>query len=294
MCGLRLMCRPRIEAPEAMPVKKQREKSEGSFQSFIGSSFAGSACDLQGDIHMFDLAGKRALVTGSTQGIGRAVAAALAEAGAQVIVHGSTSLEKCQRAAEQIPGKTETALEDLSEEGCADRLYKQTGDVDILVLNASVQVRKAWDEITPEEFDRQIQTNLKASLFLIQRYAPYMRKKGWGRIVTVGSVQQYKPHKDMAVYAASKCAQMSLVCNLAGQLAAEGITVNNLSPGVIATPRNEDALNDAAYARKIMEGIPMGFAGGAQDCAGAVLLLCSEEGRYITGTDLVEDGGMHL
>lgn len=243
---------------------------------------------------MFDLEGKRALVTGSTQGIGKAAAAMLAKQKATVIVHGSTSLEKCRRAAEEIGGRTEIVMEDLSVEGCADRLYEQTGDVDILVLNASVQVRKAWNEITAEEFDRQIHTNLKASLFLIQRYVPHMRAKGWGRIVTVGSVQQYKPHKDMAVYAASKCAQMSLVCNLAGQLAAEGITINNLSPGVIATPRNEDALNDAAYARKVLAGIPMGFAGSAQDCAGAALLLCSEEGRYITGTDLVVDGGMHL
>lgn len=243
---------------------------------------------------MFDLNGKRALVTGSTQGIGKAVAAALAGQGAEVIIHGSSSLEKCRKAAEEIAGKTKTALENLSQEGCAGRLYEQTGDVDILVLNASVQVRKAWDEITPEEFDMQIRTNLKASLFLIQNYVPHMRRQGWGRIITVGSVQQYKPHRDMAVYAASKCAQMSLVQNLASQLAPEGITINNLSPGVIATPRNEEVLGNAAYARKVLSGIPMGYAGDAQDCAGAVILLCSEEGRYITGTDLIVDGGMHL
>ncbi len=243
---------------------------------------------------MFDLNGKRALITGSTQGIGKAVAAALSGQGAEVIIHGSSSLEKCRRAAQEMPGKAEIVLEDLSKEGCADRLYDKTGDVDILILNASVQVRKAWDEITPEEFDLQIRTNLKASLFLIQRYASYMRRQGWGRIITVGSVQQYKPHKDMAVYAASKCAQMSLVHNLAAQLAPEGITINNLSPGVIATPRNEAALNDTVYAKKVMTGIPMGYAGDAKDCAGAAVLLCSEEGRYITGTDLIVDGGMHL
>lgn len=243
---------------------------------------------------MFNLNGKRALITGSTQGIGKAVAAALAEQGSGVIIHGSSSLEKCRKAAEEIPGKTEVVLEDLSQEGCAGRLYEQTGDVDILVLNASIQVRKAWDEILPEEFDRQIRTNLKASLFLIQRYVPYMRRQRWGRIITVGSVQQYKPHKDMAVYAASKCAQMSLVQNLAAQLAPEGVTINNLSPGVIATPRNEEALNDAIYAKKVLAGIPVGYAGCAQDCTGAALLLCSEEGQYITGTDLIVDGGMHL
>ena len=98
----------------------------------------------------------------------------------------------------------------------------------------------------------------------------------------------------MAVYAASKCGQMSLVDNLARQLAADGITINNLSPGVIATPRNDAALGDAEYAKKVMEGIPMRYAGTAEDCAAPILLLCSEEGRYITGTDLIVDGGMHL
>jgi len=203
-------------------------------------------------------------------------------------------MEKCQKAAEEMIGPVELAVADLSQPDCADKLYEQTGDVDILVLNASVQVRKAWDEITSEEFDKQIDTNLKASLFLIQRYVPHMKKQGWGRIVTVGSVQQYKPHKDMAVYAASKCGQMSLVNNLARQLADDGITINNLSPGVIATPRNEGALSDAEYAKKVMEGIPVGCAGTAEDCAAPILLLCSEEGRYITGTDLIVDGGMHL
>lgn len=243
---------------------------------------------------MFDLTGKRALVTGSTQGIGKAVAALLAEHGADVIVHGSSSLDKCRRAAAEMRGAPGLAVADLSQPDGAASLYGQTGDVDILVLNASVQVRKAWDEITPEEFDLQIDTNLKASLMLIQRYAPHMKAQGWGRIVTVGSVQQYRPHKDMAVYAASKCGQMSLVQNLAKQFAPFGVTVNNLSPGVIATPRNADALADAVYARKVLDGIPAGFAAEAEDCGGAALLLCSPESRYITGIDLIVDGGMHL
>lgn len=243
---------------------------------------------------MFDLQGKRALVTGSTQGIGKAAAKLLSRMGATVIIHGATSLEKCRSAADEMPGPAELAVADLSQPDCVDRLYEQTGDVDILVLNASVQVRKSWDSITPEEFDRQIATNLKSSLFLIQRYVPYMKAQGWGRIITVGSVQQYKPHKDMAVYAASKCAQMSLVENLSRQLAPHGITVNNLSPGVIATPRNDAALGDAVYAKQVLAGIPMGYTGKAEDCAAPILLLCSEEGRYITGIDLIVDGGMHL
>ena len=245
-------------------------------------------------MELFDLTGKRALVTGSTQGIGKGVAALLAKQGAEVIIHGSTSEEKCRKAAAEMEGVTQIAVANLSEPDCAEKLYAQTGDVDILVLNASVQFRKAWNEITAEEFDIQMNTNLKASLMLIQKYAPHMKEQNWGRIVMVGSVQQHKPHKDMAIYAASKCGQMSLVQNLGKQLAPFGITVNNLSPGVFATPRNEAALSDPVYAKQVMAGIPMGYAGEPEDIAAAALLLCSEGGRYITGTELIVDGGMHL
>lgn len=243
---------------------------------------------------MFDLTGKTALVTGSSQGIGKAIAECLADYGAKVYIHGTSSVEKCQKVADEIGKKTYPAIADLSIDGCAEKLYEQTGNVDILVLNASVQYRKPWNEITSDEFDKQVRVNLKSSFELIQKYSPYMQSQKWGRIVTIGSVQQYKPHKDMAVYAATKSAQMSLVTNLAKQLGADGITVNNMSPGVIATPRNEQALADEEYRSLILKGIPLGFEGTSEDCAGVVLLFCSEAGRYITGTDLIVDGGMHL
>lgn len=248
---------------------------------------------------MFDLTGKKALVTGSTQGIGFAIAECLAKQGADVIVHGSTSVEKCEKAAARIRESGAkvlgTAVADLSKPDGAEKLFEAVGgNIDILVLNASIQYRKKWNEITPEEMEIQLQTNFKSSLRLIQLCEPHMEENGWGRIVTIGSVQQYKPHKDMAVYASSKSAQMNLVTNLAKQLAPLGITINNLSPGVIATPRNADALADPDYSKKVYEGIPMGYAGKAEDCAGAALLLCSDEGRYITGIDLTVDGGMKL
>ncbi len=248
---------------------------------------------------MFDLTGKRALITGSTQGIGYAIAECFARRGADVIIHGSKSYDKCVSAAERIytpdlAGKLGIAVADLSRPDGADKLYDAVGDVDILVLNASIQFRKKWIDITPDEVECQLQTNYKSSLRLIQLCEPYMEKNGWGRVVTVGSVQQYKPHRDMAVYASSKAAQLNLVTNLAKQLAPCGITVNNLSPGVIATPRNADALADPEYSKQVMAGIPAGFAGDAEDLAGAALLLCSNEGRYITGIDLVVDGGMKL
>lgn len=233
-------------------------------------------------------------MTGSTQGIGKAIAAGLAECGAHVFVHGSRDVDKCRKAAAEVGRDAEPVVCDLSEEGCAERLHTDTGDIDILVLNASIQVRRHWNEITGEEFDRQMRVNFKSSLQLIQRYAPAMRIGKWGRILSVGSVQQRKPHPDMLVYAASKCAQLSMVKNLAKQLAPDGITVNNLAPGVIATPRNDDALGDCEYAKKIIDSIPLGFVGESGDCTGVAVLLCSEGGRYITGADIVIDGGMCL
>lgn len=241
---------------------------------------------------MTELAGKKALVTGSTQGIGFAVAKSLSEAGAKVFING-TNQTKAERALEHIPGAS-LAVCDLSAPDCADRLYEMTGDVDILILNASIQYRKAWNEITDEEFDKQMAVNFKASLKLIQKYAPYMQKQKWGRIITVGSVQQQKPHKDMLIYAATKSAQENMVRNLAKQLAPDGITVNNVAPGVIETPRNDAALADKAYAGQVLAGIPLGYAGNSTDCTGVIALLCSEDGRYMTGEDIYIDGGMKL
>lgn len=242
---------------------------------------------------MFDLSGKKALVTGSTQGIGFAIAETLQKFGATVFVNGATSEEKTRLAAEKIPGAIPVYC-DLSQSDCAETLYKKTGDIDILVLNASVQYRTPWEEIGDYEFDKQVAINFKASLKLIQKYSSFMKKQNWGRIVTIGSIQQAVPHKDMLIYAATKAAQLSMVENLSKQLAPFNITVNNVAPGVIATPRNFDALSDKDYKKKILDGIPCGYAGTPQDCAPQVLLLCSEQGRYITGENIFIDGGMKL
>ena len=117
---------------------------------------------------MFDLNGKKALVTGSTQGIGKAIASLLAKQGATVYINGATSEEKISKVVSEIPG-SKKALVDLSKIDCAEKLYSITGDIDILVLNASIQYRKAWDEITSEEFDEQIKVNFKRYHRLLQQ-----------------------------------------------------------------------------------------------------------------------------
>lgn len=241
----------------------------------------------------FDLSGKTALVTGSTQGIGYAAAEVLCQHGAQVFIHCSKDTDKARRIAAQL-GAAGAVTADLGDADAAERLYRATGPLDIVVANASVQFRRAWQEIPLEEYDRQMNVNVRSTMLLMQKYIPEMQRRKWGRFVAVGSVQQYRPHPQMAVYAASKCAVKSLVENVAKQVAGDLVTVNMLLPGVIATPRNDEALSDEVYRAKVLAGIPAGYAGESTDCAGAILLLCSEEGRYITGTELIADGGMHL
>ena len=242
---------------------------------------------------MFNLKGKKALITGSTQGIGEAIAKTLASYGAEVFIHGGSKIEKVNKVASEIEGAKGVCV-NLLDKDAAEKIYAETGDVDILILNASLQIKKKWEEITDEDIYNQFDINVKSSFKLIQKYTPKMKENKWGRIITVGSVQQYKPHKEMAFYAATKSANMNIVTNLASQLAPFGITVNNIAPGVIATPRNDDALNDPEYSKIVLSKIPAGYAGASEDIAGGALLLSSDAGRYITGTDLIIDGGMHL
>lgn len=237
---------------------------------------------------------KRALVTGSSRGIGRAIAVRLAKDGYEVIIHCAGNTAKAEETKEIIEkngGKASIIAANLCDTEKTEELAKKMGNIDVLVLNASLQYRKHWDEIPLEECYEQLNCNFVSSLLLIQAAVPHMKEQGWGRIVTVGSVQEAKPHPDMLIYSASKAAQTNMVQSLSLQLAKDGITVNNMAPGVIYTDRNVEALSDEEYAKKVTSSIPVGFYGKPEDCAGMVSLLCSDEGRYITGQSIYIDGG---
>ena len=236
---------------------------------------------------------KRVLITGSTQGIGKALAMAFVKAGDHVCVHCSKDIEKAERVRKEI-GAHQAVVCDLSNMDEVNALYEKTGAVDCLILNASVQYKELWQEITDETFDKQFDVNVKSTLKLIQAYYPAMKENGFGRIVTIGSVNQYRQHPELSVYSATKCAVMKLVEVIAKQVAPFGVTVNNVAPGAIATPRNESVYNDEEKRKAVENVIPMGRFGTPEDCVGAVLMLCGDQGAYITGTDIIIDGGMRL
>lgn len=243
------------------------------------------------------LKGKKALVTGSSRGIGSAIALELAKAGADIFLHYVSNKSSATKVQTEIikTGVNCTLVQgDLSKPETINILISDMGNIDILVLNASVQFKNEWENITIEEFNTQVNCNLLSSLLLIQQAVPYMKQNNWGRIVTIGSVQEVKPHPQMLVYSATKAAQTNMVKSLALQLAQFGITVNNVAPGVIYTDRNEKALQDKEYAAQVTATIPLRFYGQPKDCAGIVRLLCTEEGRYITGQSIFIDGGKSL
>jgi NAD(P)-dependent dehydrogenase (short-subunit alcohol dehydrogenase family) len=248
-----------------------------------------------------DLSGKTALITGSSQGIGKGIAIAFAQSGANIILHYRKHKSETMAVAAEIKKfrvKVYVIQADFSKSnavaGIYRKVYEKVKRLDILVLNASVQVPSEWLEVTAKDFDLQVTTNFRSTFQLIQKFAPDMIKNNWGRILTIGSVQQVKPHPAMIVYAATKSAVLNLVQNAAMQLADKNVTVNNLAPGVIRTQRlDEDVPESDERITKRME-TPVGKVGTPEDCAVMALLLCSEAGNFITGQNIFVDGGMSL
>ena len=247
----------------------------------------------------FRLDGKTALVTGARREIGRAIALGLAGLGARVAVHHLGNDEETRDAAEVVATMAAAGAEgrafaaDFATDDGAAHLARDVlaafGQVDILVINASIELVEPWTEITRERFDRQLNVNLRSTMDLFQALIPPMEARGWGRVVTIGSVQQTLPHPGMLVYAGAKAAQHNWALNLARQCASKGVTVNNLAPGIIATARNRDQL--AAAGEELRQKVPVGRLGRPDDLVGAAMLLCSDAGSYINGISLVVDGG---
>jgi 3-oxoacyl-[acyl-carrier protein] reductase len=239
------------------------------------------------------LDGKVAMVTGSTRGIGRAIAQTLAEAGAKVAVIGRDQARAAQAATEIGHGSHGFACDVTSAssvDAAVEAVTSTLGPVDILVNNAGVTKDNVFLRLSDADWDTVLEANLKGAFRTIRAASRGMMKKRWGRIINVSSVVGLIGNKGQANYAASKSGLLGLTKSIARELASRGITVNAVAPGFIETDMTAALTPEQRAA--LATQIPLERLGTPGDVAGAVLFLASEASAYITGQVLVVDGGM--
>jgi len=243
---------------------------------------------------------KIALVTGSSQGIGEACALRLAKEGADIILNGRTFDERGEALIDEIKamGRRAEFLEaDVSKTKEAIKLVEDAikvyGSLDILVNNAGLETKADFWDVTEEDYDLVMDTNLKGVFFGIQTFVNYCRKENrQGAVVNMSSVHEEIVFPHFAAYCASKGGLKMLTRNLASELAPLGIRVNNVAPGAISTPINQDLLNDKEQLEKVIGNIPLRRMGTVEDVAGVVAFLSSDDAAYVTGSTYYVDGGL--
>lgn len=241
----------------------------------------------------FSLEGRAALVTGSSQGIGRAIAEGLHEAGARVVCHGLQ--DRPAELSHDVSYVPCDLLDPSAPASLVERAFALQPSLDILVSNAGSFFDLPPLEMTRERWDRTLQLNLTATFFIAQAFARRLaEEKRGGSIVITSSTNGFQGESDSCAYDASKGALVMLTRSLAVSLADRGIRVNGIAPGLIRTPLTSTWLEPRAhdlmkhYEKKIL----LGKVGAPEDCAGAVVFLCSDAASYITGEVVVIDGGL--
>jgi glucose 1-dehydrogenase len=246
------------------------------------------------------LTGRRALVTGSNQGIGQAIAIRLAEEGADVVVDYVTHPETAEETVESIRklGRRSVAIQgDLGQVADVQRLIQtaveEFGGLDILVNNAGVEKNAPFWEVTEADYDFVLGINLKGAFFATQAFVQHrISVKGPGKVINVSSVHEDLPFPHFTSYCASKGGMKMMMRNLSIELAPLGITINNIAPGAIETPINTKLLNDPAKLNALLANIPLARLGKTSDIAGVAAFLASDDANYITGATIVVDGGL--
>lgn len=243
------------------------------------------------------LEGKTALVTGASRGIGRAVAVALAAAGAKVAVNyagNDAAAEETKAAIEAAGGAAILVKADIANREEVEEMVRQTveafGQIDILVNNAGITRDGLLMRMKDEDFDAVVNTNLKGVYYATKAVMKLMMKKRYGRIINMASVVGLTGNAGQANYAAAKAGVIGFSKTVAKELASRGITCNMVAPGLIATDMTKDLPEKAREA--MMASIPLGRAGQPGDVAQAVLFLASDNASYITGQVINVDGGM--
>lgn len=250
-------------------------------------------------LDLFRLENRRALVTGGAKGLGRVMAEALAEAGADVAIT-SRTLSECQQAADEISrstGRRTAAVAcDVTQKAEVERLAEDVekqigGPIDILVNNAGINIRGVAEELSEADWDAVIATNLKAPFLCARAFGPGMCQRGWGRVINLGSILSVIAIPGRAPYASSKAGVLNLTRVLALEWATRGVTVNAICPGPFATDMNKQLINDPAAYKAFVQKIPMGRWGELHEIAGAAIFLASDAASFVTGSALFIDGG---
>jgi glucose 1-dehydrogenase len=246
------------------------------------------------------LSGKVVLVTGSSQGIGQAIAIRLAEEGADIVINYHSHPEEAEAVKKTIEGLGRRAVAigaDLGNVASINQLISQgveaLGQIDILVNNAGVEKNASFWEVTEAAYDLVLNTNLKGPFFATQAFVKHLQsRKAPGKIINISSVHEELPFPHFTSYCASKGGVKMMTRNLSIELAPFGITINNVAPGAIETPINTALLNDPAKLNALLQNIPLNRLGKPNDVSSAVAFLASSDADYITGTTLVIDGGL--
>jgi len=246
----------------------------------------------------FRLDGKVALVTGGSKGLGLTMATALAEAGADVALSGRT-IATCNESAKAITSATGRRARgfaaDVTSAPDIERLVKEVesslGPIDILINNAGVNIRGTVDQLNEADWDSVVNTNLKGPFLVARAVGPGMVKRGWGRVVNLGSILGSVALPGRAPYASSKAGVINLTRVMALEWAGTGVTANAICPGPFATEMNLPLLNDPVKYQEFVKKIPMGRWGELDEIAGAAVFLSSPGSSFITGSALYVDGG---
>tara|TARA_B100001029_G_scaffold72710_1_gene59387 strand:- start:408 stop:1184 length:777 start_codon:yes stop_codon:yes gene_type:complete len=249
---------------------------------------------------MFSLEGKNAFISGASRGLGRQFANALAKAGANVVITSRTleSLESTKQEIEAIGRKCiNIKMEVLEEESITKAVKKaetELGPISILINNAGCNIRKPALEVTWQDWETVVDTNLKGAFFLAKEIAKGMTERGYGRIVNIGSVTSVAGYAGLGPYGASRGGIKQLTMSLAHDWGDKGVTVNCLAPGWFKTEQNSNLFENSDWVSYIEERIPLGRVGRPNDLDGTCIFLSSDASAYVTGQTLLVDGGISV
>ena len=243
------------------------------------------------------LQGKIALITGASKGLGKAMALALAEAGARLalVARNLDQLNETAAAVRKLGGEAVVFQTDITDEAQIASLEKavaeKLGRLQILINNAGINIRKSVTDFTLEEWRQVMDTNLTGVFLMCRAFVPQMKGQGYGRIINLTSIMSHVAIAGRTAYAASKTGLLGFTRALALELAPEKITVNGISPGPFATEMNTQLMQNPELNQQFISRIPLGRWGKVEEVGQLAVYLCSEDAGFVTGTDFLIDGG---